>query len=70
MFYEYGPCFQYHVVLLLQMGVVWLMTLFGEHIGHISPDDLASHMTQLQAFFLQCLDIRVDFPEVRLTVHF
>ncbi|XP_052257206.1 HEAT repeat-containing protein 1-like isoform X2 [Dreissena polymorpha] len=47
-----------------KMGVVSLMSLFGDHISHITREDLASHMTSLQTFFLRCLDIRTDFPEL------
>ncbi|WAR23288.1 HEAT1-like protein [Mya arenaria] len=47
-----------------KMGVVCLMSVFGEHLTSIPREEMTSHMTQLQTFFLRCLDVRVDFPEL------
>ncbi|XP_053394592.1 HEAT repeat-containing protein 1-like isoform X2 [Mercenaria mercenaria] len=46
------------------MSVSSLMSLFGEHVSHITREDLTSHLPQLQTFFLHCLDIRIDFPQL------
>ena len=49
---------------MLQGAITCLLSLFGDHIGHIGREDLLSHMTQLQSFFMTCLNIRIDYPEV------
>ena len=41
------------------------MSLFGDHIAHIGREDLLSHINQLQTFFMTCLNVRIDYPEVR-----
>jgi len=46
------------------MAVISLMSLFGEHIGHITREDLTGYLRQLQDFFLHCLDIHTEFPDV------
>ncbi|XP_060600074.1 HEAT repeat-containing protein 1-like [Ruditapes philippinarum] len=51
-----------HLVKSNLMSVSSLMSLFGEHVSHITREDLTSHLSYLQTFFLQCLDIRIDFP--------
>ncbi|KAL4236600.1 HEAT repeat-containing protein 1 [Mactra antiquata] len=43
-------------------SVSTLMSLFGDHVSHITREDLTSHMVLLQKFFIQCLDIRTDYP--------
>ena len=37
---------------------------------HIGREDLLSHMTQLQSFFMTCFNIRIDYPEVSKVVSY
>ncbi|KAL3869078.1 hypothetical protein ACJMK2_041804 [Sinanodonta woodiana] len=40
------------------ISVSALLQLLGDHIQHISKEDLTHHLTSLQTFFFTCLDLR------------